>query len=166
MFGRLAWQGAIVLLAAACAAPTSTPPPMGSQAPQPAPMPAPTQPPTQSALSYGMVTSQVRTGETTQLELVQLFGSPNISSFDSDGVETWVYDKSVTQTDVQSRSQAAQGAANLGVFFSSTGGGVGATTAQSSQTGTATTSVRSITVIIKFAPNKTVSDYKVRASYF
>jgi hypothetical protein len=112
------------------------------------------------------VTSQVRKGETTQLDLVQLFGSPNISSYDSAGIETWVYERTVTQTDVQTRSQTAQGAANLGLFFDSTRVGGGASGSQSANTGSAMTSVRSITVIVKFAPNKTVSDYSVRASYF
>ena len=169
MFRRL-WllAGALPLLAA-CAGPSvATPTPPAAAAPIPAAtaLPAPTQPPAPSNLSYGLVKSQVRKGETTQLELVQLFGAPNITSLDSDGIETWVYEKTVTQTDVQSQSAAAQGAANLGLFFSSVAVGGNASGSQSTTGGSATTSVRSITVIVKFAPNQTVSDYRVRASYF
>lgn len=136
-------------------------------APAPAALPVtPTEPPQASALSYGMVTSQVRKGETTQLELVQLFGSPNISSYDSAGIETWVYERTVTQTDIQTNSKAVQGAANLGVFFNFGQAGAGVSGERASVSSTAATSVRSITVIVKFAANRTVSDYSVRASYF
>ena len=105
-------------------------------------------------------------GETTQLDLAKLFGAPNISTYDSAGIETWVYERTVTQTDVQSNSQAAAGAANLGLFFNWGQAGGGVSGSQSSNTATTTTSVRSITVIVEFAANKTVSDYSVRASYF
>lgn len=70
-----------------------------------------------STMSYGTVTSQVVKGKTTQLDLLQLFGGPSIATTDRDGVETWVYERTATQTDVQSNSQAAQGALNLGLFF-------------------------------------------------
>lgn len=113
-----------------------------------------------------MVTSQVRKGQTTQLDLVQLFGSPNISSYDSAGIETWVYERTVTQTDIQTNSRAVQGAANLSVFFNFGQAGGGVSGERAAVSSTATTSVRSITVIVKFAANRTVSDYSVRASYF
>jgi len=156
------------LWVAACASPLPEPaPPAAPTAtPNPAPLPPPAQPEAPSALSYGLVTSQVRKGETTQLELVQLFGSPNITSYDTAGIETWVYERTATQTDVQARSEAARGAANLGAFFGSGSAGASVEGGRSASTGTARTSVRSITVIVKFAPDKTVSDYSVRASYF
>jgi hypothetical protein len=157
----------VLVLIGGCA----SPPAPVVEPPAPKPDPAPEalvspNPPQQGALSYGFVTSQVRKGVTTQLDLVQLFGSPNISTFDSAGVESWVYERTVTQTEVQSNARSAQAAANLGVFFNS-GQAAGAVAGeQSNSTGTTTTSVRSITVIVKFAPNKTVADYSVRASYF
>jgi hypothetical protein len=156
------------LLLAGCVSPKV--PDLGTEqpaTPAPAALPAaPTEPPQASALSYGMVTSQVRKGQTTQLDLVQLFGSPNISSYDSAGIETWVYERTVTQTDIQTNSKAVQGAANLGVFFNYGQAGAGVSGERASVASTATTSVRSITVIVKFAANRTVSDYSVRASYF
>lgn len=153
----------VSVLVSACMA--SNAPPVAAPAPAPAPIVAP-QPATPSALSYGTVTSQVRKGVTTQLDLAQLFGAPNISTYDSAGIETWVYERTVTQTDVQSHSQAASGAANLGLFFNWGQAGGGVSGSQSSSAASTTTSVRSITVIVKFAENKTVSDYSVRASYF
>ncbi len=140
-----------------------------STAPSPTPVAAPIvapQPAAPSALSYGTVTSAVRKGETTQLDLVQLFGSPNISTYDSAGIETWVYERTVSQTDVQSNSKAVQGAANLGLFFNFGSVAGGASGSQSTQAASTVTSVRSITVIVKFNDQKIVSDYSVRASYF
>ena len=49
--------------------------------------------PTASALSYGTVTAQVQKGKTTQIDLLQAFSGPNISTTDREGVETWVYER-------------------------------------------------------------------------
>ena len=159
--------GALLICVAGCASAPAPMPEAAKPAPVPTPAPikaaAPAQP---STLTYGMVTSQVRKGETRQLELVQLFGSPNISTYDSAGIETWVYERTVSQTDVQQNSKAVQGAANLGVFFNFGQAGGGVAGSQSNAAATTTTSVRSITVIVKFTADRVVSDYSVRASYF
>lgn len=49
---------------------------------------APPVPSGASALSYGAVTSTVTRGKTTQSELLQIFGGPNISTTDGPGVES------------------------------------------------------------------------------
>jgi hypothetical protein len=156
--------GFLVLLVEACMSQPKLPD-QAMPAPTRTPIAAP-QPATPSALSYGTVTSQVRKGETTQLDLVNLFGAPTISSYDSAGIETWVYEKTVTQTDLQANTTAVQGAANLGAFFNGGQAGGGIAGGQSSQSASAASSVRSITVIVKFNDQKIVSDYSVRASYF
>lgn len=121
---------------------------------------------TPSALSYGMVTSQVRKGETTQLDLIELFGSPNISTYDSAGVESWVYERSITRTDIEAQTESARGAANLGVFFNLVKAGGGIAGSRHEASAKFTTSLRSITVIVKFAEDGTVSDYQVRSAQF
>lgn len=123
-------------------------------------------PPTASALSYGGVTSQVQKDRTTQLELVQMFGGPSISTTDAEGSEVWIYERAVTETERQSRSEGWQAAANLGLFFSALNLGGGGSTGKSSSSGSTSTSFRSLTVIVKFNPNKTVKEYSVRASQF
>jgi hypothetical protein len=161
-------MAAVALILGGCTAPkVSELPEEPRSPPAPAALPVtPAEPPEASALSYGMVMSQVRKGQTRQIDLVELFGSPNISSYDSAGIETWVYERTVTQTDIQTNSKAVQGAANLGTFFNYGQVVGGASGARASSSSTATTSVRSITVIVKFAADRTVSDYSVRASYF
>ena len=100
------------------------------------------------------------------MDLIQWFGGPNISTVDGDGVETWVYERSVSQTDVASKSQNWQAAANLGVAFGHAQGGVSAAGGQSGSASSTASSFRSLTVIVKFNPNKTVKDYSVRSSQF
>jgi hypothetical protein len=119
-----------------------------------------------SALSYGTVTSVVVKGKTTQMDLIQWFGGPNISTVDADGVETWLYERSVSQTDVASKSQNWQAAANLGVSFGHGQGGASAAGGQSGSASSTASSFRSLTVIVKFNPDKTVKDYSVRSSQF
>ena len=155
--------GLAISALAGCVGPSL--PPSGNM---PAPVSAMTAgaPVTASALSYGSVTSQVQKGKTTQIELLQIFGGPNISTTDREGVETWVYERTSTQSDVQSNSQSAQGAASLGAFFKFVNVDVSGSTGRSSSGTSAATSVRSLTVIVKFAADRTVADYSVRASTF
>lgn len=168
------WLTALALTAsgaaAGCAGPQPPPAPAAPQAAAPAPAPASTLAPPPSTLSYGMVTARVERGKTTQVELLDLFGGPNISTVDAEGNETWVYERSVSQTDVNSQSQNLRGAMGLDVFFGAGafGGRVGASGEAgraSSQTQT-TSSIRTLTVIVKFNKDRTVKDYAARASQF
>lgn len=120
----------------------------------------------QSALSYGTVTSQVVKNKTTQIELIQIFGGPSISSTDADGTEVWVYERSYTETDMQTRSDGYQAAANLNAFFNHVNLGVSGGAIKSAGAVSSATSFRSLTVIVKFNANKTVKDFSVRASQF
>jgi hypothetical protein len=156
----LACACAAAVLVIACAAPSL-----------PATQPAATGPTTglavtPSALSYGSVTSQVVKGQTTQADLLQAFGGPNISTVDRDGTETWVYERSATRTDVQSNSQTAQATASLGAFFKYVDGKVGGSVERASADSSVSSSFRSLTVIVKFTRDRTVADYSVRASNF
>ena len=122
--------------------------------------------PAPSALSYGGVTSQVQKDRTTQLELVQMFGGPNISTTDAEGTEVWIYERAVTETERRNHSEGYRVAANLGLFFSPALLGGGGSMDKSGSTSSTSTSFRSLTVIVKFNPNKTVKEYSVRASQF
>ena len=156
---------AMFLLASCMSAPQIQP---GSAPTTPAAQ-AVSAPPAQSgasALSYGAVTSTVVKGKTTQIELIQMFGGPNISTVDGEGAETWVYERSISQTDVASRSQNWQAAANLGVSFGHVQGGASAGGGQSGAVSSTASSFRSLTVIVKFSTDKTVKDYSVRSSQF
>jgi hypothetical protein len=95
-----------------------------------------------------------------------MLGPPNISTTDAEGNEVWVYERAVTETERQSRSEGWQAAANLGLFFSAVQLGGGGSTERSNSSGKTSTSYRSLTVIVKFNTDKTVKDFSVRASQF
>jgi len=157
----------MAILAAAVGVGCMSPPSQPTAAP-PTPQ-AVSAPPAQSgasALSYGSVTSTVIKGKTTQADLLQMFGGPNISTVDNQGLETWVYERSVSQTDVTAKNQNWQAAANLGAAFGNFQAGASASGGQGSAAATTSTSFRSLTVITKFNADKTVKDYSVRASQF
>ena len=129
----------------------------------------PDDPPNQagaSALSYGTVTAVVVRNKTTQYDLIQMFGGPNISTVDAEGTETWIYERSVSQTDVATKSQEWQAAANLNAGFGSVQGGGGVSGGQASAGTSMASTFRTLTAIVKFNPDKTVKDYALRASQF
>jgi hypothetical protein len=171
----LRWMLPVWLPVAALTACASTPNPDPQRAEgmtaAPTATSAPAAPPAQtSALSYGTVTATVQRNKTTQLQILENFGGPNISTTDADGSEVWVYERSVTQTDIATQSKEFQGAVNLGVsfgfpHFGATGGGSAGTTRTSGQSSTSA-GTRTLTVIVKFNPDKTVKDYSVRATTF
>lgn len=86
-------------------------------------------------------------------EVIEIMGSPNIISTNSEGNEVWVYDKISTQK--------AQQNSNLGVGLIPgliIGGGSSNSSSASTQ--------RTLTVIVKFDNNKKVKDIAYHTSSF
>jgi hypothetical protein len=130
------------------------------------PMPSSAQTESPSALSYGSVTSTVKKGVTTQADLISMFGGPNISTIDSQGNETWIYEKTSSQTSTGTHGSVNTDAKRIDTFF-----GLGFIREEeghaTADTSTVVTNhVKSLTVVIKFNEDKTVKDYSARASYF
>ncbi len=115
-----------------------------------------------NTLTHGMVQMTLNVGQTTQAEILENFGGPNITSIDGSGQEMWVYDRHATVTS-DSSSGFSIGML-IGAGSGSAGGGAGLgfgkKKSKSSQ------SSRSMTLIIKFDKNKIVSDFKSRSSSF
>lgn len=123
-----------------------------------------------SNLSYGTVTAMVKKNVTTQAELLDLFGGPNISTTDKDGVETWVYERTSSVTDQAGSQQSDQ----MSAFFGAGGGGAGVVAgggvagskSNTNNQNRTVNSIRTLTIVVKFNTDKTVKDYTARASYF
>ena len=96
-------------------------------------------------LTHGNVQLILKNGETTQTEVLEGFGAPNITSVAGNGHEVWTYQRHATDTQAASE--------NWAVFSRDT-------TVGFSQ------SNRTITLIIKFDENKIVKDFRSRASSF
>ncbi len=102
-----------------------------------------------SELTHGNVQLNLKVGETTKAEVLDVFGAPNITTVDAKGLEVWSYQRAATAQQSTSNSQAwtiliAGGTQSASGFEKSS---------------------RMITLIIKFDKN-VVYDFRSRASNF
>lgn len=103
-----------------------------------------------SELTHGNVQMNLKVGESTQTDVLEVFGAPNITSIDSTGQEVWTYQRHATVTQSSSRSG----------YWTIVLAGGGRSSSGYEQTS------RTMTLMIKFDENKVVSDFKSRASNF
>ena len=99
-------------------------------------------------MTMGVVQKEIREGM-QQSEVLKALGSPNIVTRDSDGTETWGYDKVSTDTVVSKDS----GGVNILIL------------GYSAQSGAKSTRQRTLTVIIKFKGG-VVDEFSYHSSSF
>ena len=115
-----------------------------------------------NSLTHGMAQMTLKVGKTSQLDVAEAFGAPNITTLDALGQEVWIYDRQATV------SSSKESGFSIGMLIGAAGGGVagggglgfGSSKSKASQT------QRTMTLIIKFGPDKVVSDFKSRSSSF
>ena len=103
-----------------------------------------------SHLTQGNVQLNLRVGSTTKIDVLNKFGSPNITTRDGSGAEVWTYQRS---------AQVSQSSSESGYWTIYLAGQSG------SNSGFESTS-RMITLIIKFNDKDVVVDFKSRTSNF
>ncbi len=103
-----------------------------------------------SALTQGNVQLSVKVGTTTKSDILENFGSPNITTRDGSGKEVWTYQRS---------AQVSQSSSESGYWTILIVGEQGRSSGFES-------SSRMITLIIKFDSNDIVSDFRSRTSNF
>ena len=101
-------------------------------------------------LSHGAVQLRLKKGITTQNDVVEAFGAPNIATRDSEGKEVWTYRRHATVTS----TTGSDAYVNIVVFGASGG------------TGTESTSSQSMTLIVKFDDQAKVVDFRSMATSF
>lgn len=112
-------------------------------------------------ISVGKVQREIRVGMSSS-EVVQVLGSPNIVTTDDQRRESWVYDKIATDR-AYSQSSGGINSLILGGGSNVAGGfGVGG----GASAGAASTSQRTLTIIIKFDSNSMVRDFAYHTSRF
>lgn len=116
----------------------------------------------ENTLTHGMVQMNLKVGTTTQGQIIETFGGPNITTIDGAGQEMWVYDRHATV------SYDKASGFSIGLLGGGGGGGAGGLGGLgfSNRTSKSTQSSRSMTLIIKFDANKVVSDFQSRSSSF
>ena len=110
-----------------------------------------------SALTPGAAKKHIKPGVTTQAEVIEVFGTPNVIMM-KEGYEMWVYDK------VSSRlTTRAFGIGGLGGGVGGAGAGGGAV---SGRAGSLERSETTVMLIVYFGENDVVSDYKLSQTKF
>jgi outer membrane protein assembly factor BamE (lipoprotein component of BamABCDE complex) len=114
--------------------------------------PVPTKPVTtrNSELTHGNVQLNLKVGETSQSQVLEVFGAPNITTIDGSGQEVWTYQRAATV----SQSTSSNGFWTI-LLAGESQGAAGFEQTQ-----------RMMTLIIKFNQNKVVSDFRSRSSEF
>jgi len=127
-----------------------------AQAAPPPPADAP------NMLTHGGVQMTLKVGQTTQADIIEAFGAPNITTIDGEGREVWVYDRQSIE------AKAKSSGFSLGAIFGGLGGAVvgGFGTGFQSNKSSASQTNRSMTLVIKFDATKHVADFKSRSSSF
>lgn len=115
-----------------------------------------------NSLTHGMAQMTLRVGQTSQLEVAEAFGAPNITTLDAQGQEVWIYDRHATVS--MSKDSGFSIGMLLGAGGGNVGGGGGLGFGSSKSKSTQTS--RTMTLIIKFGANKLVSDFRSRSSSF
>jgi len=112
-------------------------------------------------ISVGKVQREIRVGM-TGATVAEVLGSPNIVTTDEQRREVWIYDKIATD---RAYSASSGGVSALFLGFGSGVGGLGGLGTNSSA-GAASTSQRTLTVIIKFGKDGLVRDFAYHQSKF
>ena len=116
-------------------------------------------------ISVGKVQREIRVGM-SNAKVVEVLGSPNMVTTDEKRREVWVYDKIATDH-VYSTSSGGISALILGGVVGGSGvGGGGLGSGLSMSSGAASTSQRTLTIIIKFDEQNKVRDFAYRQSSF
>ncbi|HKT84950.1 MAG TPA: hypothetical protein VJQ77_02560 [Novosphingobium sp.] len=115
-----------------------------------------------NTLTHGMVQMTLQVGHTSQADVLEAFGAPNITTVDAQGSEMWVYDRHATVTSNNS------GGFSIGLGVGGGGDGVGGLGGLGfgKKKSKSETSSRTMTLIIKFNSAKIVSDFRSRSSSF
>jgi hypothetical protein len=116
-------------------------------------------------MTVGIVQKEIRTGM-SQADVAGALGSPNIVTRDSEGKETWIYDKIASEASY-SNSSAGVGGQGLGAGMPGSSLILGMITGNYSKEAGATSSTqKTLTVLIKYGKNNLVESFSYHTSKF
>jgi outer membrane protein assembly factor BamE (lipoprotein component of BamABCDE complex) len=116
-------------------------------------------------MTVGIVQKEIRTGM-SQADVAEVLGSPNIVTRDSEGKETWIYDKIASEASY-SNSSAGVGGQGLGAASPGSSLLLGMISGGYSKEAGATSSTqKTLTVLIKYGKNNLVESFSYHTSKF
>lgn len=114
-----------------------------------------------STISVGTVQQNIKVGMPASA-VIEVLGAPNMVTTDENRNEVWAYDK--ISTDSSYSSGSAGGGVGAGGLIGATGLLGGLTGGM--KAGAASTSQKTLTIVVKFDKDKKVSDFSYRQSKF
>jgi outer membrane protein assembly factor BamE (lipoprotein component of BamABCDE complex) len=125
-----------------------------------------TPPPSAERVTIGTVQRSIRKGMYSY-EVVEVLGAPNMVTKNTEGCETWVYDKIHSEYE----TRTSDGGLSLGIGGGGLigrrgglGGGLGVGTSSAKASGVS--SERTLTIVIHFDSESRVSDFSYRTTSF
>ena len=116
-------------------------------------------------MTLGLVQRDIKVG-TSQADVAQILGSPNIVTQDADGKETWIYDKVSSITSYGSSGFGVNvGGFGGGFGWNGIGGGMG-NVGYNKNGGTVQSNQKTLTVVLKFDNNHNVLSFSYHMSSF
>lgn len=116
-------------------------------------------------MTLGLVQRDIKVG-TSQADVAQILGSPNIVTQDADGKETWIYDKVSSITSYGSSGFGVNvGGFGGGFGWNGIGGGMG-NVGFNKNGGTVQSNQKTLTVVLKFDNHHNVSSFSYHMSSF
>lgn len=114
-------------------------------------------------MTLGIVQKDIHVGM-SQADVATALGSPNIVSKDSEGNESWIYDKIATEVSYSKDSGGIGGGAGAGIgsWRMLLGGGAG----YSKSAGAVAQTQKTLTIVIKFDDNSMVKTLSYHSSKF
>ena len=119
----------------------------------------------EEAMTVGQVQKEIRVGMSSA-DVAAALGSPNIVTTDDERREQWVYDKISTDRAYSSDSGGILTLIFGSASFSDSGGGGSLFPSYTSGSGAASSTQKTLTVIIKFDHSHRVRDFAYHASTF
>ena len=116
-------------------------------------------------LTAGVVQREIKEGMTSA-DVVSILGSPNMVTTDEARREVWVYDKIATERAFSTSSGGVSTLVLGGAGVGAGAAGAGLRTGYGASSGAASTSQRTLTIVIKFDANSRVRDFAYRQSSF
>lgn len=111
-------------------------------------------------MTLGVVQKDIHVGM-SQADVAIALGSPNIVSKDSEGSDTWIYDKIATEVSFSKDSGGILGGGGLGSWGIIFGGA-----AYSKSAGASAQTQKTLTVVIKFDEKQSVKTLSYHSSKF
>ena len=117
-------------------------------------------------ITYGAIKKHLVKNQTTQVEVLKIFGSPNNMTINSNSEEVWVYDSISTISSISTESGNEGISIGIGASSGDVIGGLFTANKKNKSELNSNTSTKSLTIILEFDKNSILKDYSARVGRY